>query len=93
MVKAQDLIKSQKKREELKYKTFLKIYDNIEKKIGLASSSDFYYIWYEVPEFIIGLPLYNLEDCKEYVINKIKENGFIVEEFDRNIILVTWFPK
>lgn len=93
MVKAQDLIKSQKKREEIKYKTFLKIYDNIEKKISFASASNFYYVWYEVPEFIIGFPLYNLEECKKYVVNKIQENGFTVEEFDVNIILITWFPK
>ena len=93
MVKAEDLIKNQQEREKIKFKTFSKIYNNIEKKISLASTSDFYYIWYEIPEFIIGFPLYNLEECKTYVIKQIKNNGFTIEEFDENIILITWFPK
>ena len=93
MVKAQDLIKSQKEREKIKFKTFSKIYSNIEKKITIASSSNFYYVWYEIPEFIIGFPLYNVNDCKSYVIKELKNNDFTIEEFDNNIILITWFPK
>ena len=93
MVKAQDLINSQKEREKIKYKTFSKIYSNIEKKIKLASSSNFYYIWYEIPEFIIGFPLYNLDECKKVVIKELKKNDFDIEEFKSNLILVKWFPK
>jgi hypothetical protein len=93
MVKAQDLIKTQKEREKIKYKTFSKIYSNIEKKITIASSSNFYYVWYEIPEFIIGFPLYNVAECKTVVVKQLKDNGFNIEEFDNNIILVTWFPK
>lgn len=93
MVKAQDLIDNQKEREKIKYKTFSKIYDNIEKKIRLASSINLYYVWYEIPEFIIGFPLYNLEECKQYIIKQTNKNGFKTEEFNGNIILITWFPK
>jgi hypothetical protein len=93
MVKAQDLINCQKERDTIKFKTFGKIYNKIEKKIMLASSINLYYIWYEIPEFIIGCPLYNLEECKKFIIKQIKENGFTVEEFNENIILITWCPK
>ena len=93
MVKAKDLIHSQKEREKIKFKTFSKIYDNIEKKISLASSSNFYYTWYEIPEFLIGFPLYNLSECKTNITNKLKENEFDIEEFSNNIILIKWFPK
>jgi hypothetical protein len=93
MVKAQDLINSQKEREKIKYKTFSKIYSNIEKKISLASSSNFYYVWYEIPEFIMGFPLYNLDECKTIVVKQLKDNGFDIEEFNNNIILIKWFPK
>jgi hypothetical protein len=93
MVKAQDLINDQKEREKIKFKTFAKIYKNIEKKITLASASNFYYVWYEIPEFIIGFPLYNLEECKTVVIRQLKDNGFEIEKFERNIILIKWFPK
>jgi hypothetical protein len=92
MVKAQDLINDQKEREKIKYKTFARIYNSIEKKITLASSSNFYYIWYEIPEFIIGCPLFNRNECKINIIRQLKENGFQIEEFD-NILLIKWFPN
>ena len=74
MVNANDLIKEQQKREEIKIVTFEKIYKTIEKKIILASASNYYYVWYEVPEFILGLPTYDLiQPFKSYVGNpKIK---------------------
>lgn len=92
MVKAQDLINVQKDRDKIKYKTFAKIYNKIEKKITLASSSNLYYIWYQIPEFIIGCPLFNLSECKKNIINQLKENGFDIEEYD-NLLLIKWFPK
>ena len=93
MVKAQDLINSQKEREKIKYKTFSKIYNKIEKKIELASSSNFYYVWYQIPEFLIGCPLYNLNECKNTITKQLNDNGFVCEEFKENLILITWFPK
>ena len=44
MVKAGDLVKAQKEKDNIKYKTFKKIFDLIEKKIVLASSSNYYHI-------------------------------------------------
>jgi hypothetical protein len=93
MVKAQDLINDQKEREKIKYKTFAKIYKNIEKKITLASASNFYYIWYEIPEFLIGSPLFNFNECKKNIIKQLKENGFDIEEFSNTMLLIKWFPK
>ena len=93
MVKAQDLINMQKEREKIKFKTFNKVFDTIEKKIIIASSSNFYYVWYQVPQYIIGEPLYNSNECTEYIIKKIKSNGFEVENYEPNILLVSWFPK
>lgn len=93
MVKAKDLIESQKKRENIKYKSFYKIYENIEKKIILASSSNFYSVSYEIPNFIIGYPFYNLDECKKFIKKNIEKDGFEIEEIERNIILIKWFPK
>jgi hypothetical protein len=91
MVKASDLIKTQKERENIKYKTFSKIYNKIIKKITLASSCNYYYIWYEIPNFIMGCPLYNINECKTVIIDKLKHNEFDIEEYEPNILLVKWF--
>ena len=91
MVKAEDLVKEQQERENQKKETYKKIFDRIEKKISLASASNFYECNYEIPKFIIGLPLYNLKKCKKFVTKKLIENGFKVES-EENVISISWKP-
>ena len=93
MVKAEDLIKEQKEREKRKVITFDKIYKTIEKRIILASASNYYYVWHEIPEFILGLPTYNLKSSIQYIVKKLKENNFECDWFAPNILLIKWFPK
>jgi len=93
MVKADKLIKEQKERDERKKVTFDKVFMKIEKKIVLASAANYYYCWYSIPEFIVGLPMYSLKECKEYIENKLKNDGFETEFFEPNILLIKWFPK
>lgn len=93
MINAKDLMTKQKERELLKYKTFDKIYFIIEKKIILASNSNFYYIWYKIPEFIYGAPLFNHSECIQVITSRLTKNNFKVEQFDNNILLISWFPE
>lgn len=93
MVKANDLIKEQQEREEKKKETYKKILNRIEKKIVLASKSNFYECKYDIPEFIIGLPIYSVDNCKKFIKEKLKKNGFKVTNFLNNIILISWYPS
>jgi hypothetical protein len=93
MVKAQNLIKEQKERENRKIISFNKIFEILENKIISSSNSNLYYTWYCIPEFILGLPIYSIKDCKEYIEKKLKANGFEIEFYEPNILLIKWFPK
>jgi hypothetical protein len=93
MVKANDLIKEQKKKDERKKKTYKKVFDRVEKKIILASSSNSYHCSYEIPKIIIGLPIYSVDGCLEYVIKKLKKNGFGIKVLSENTIFISWYPK
>ncbi len=90
MIKANDLIQQQKERDKNKYKIFNKIYELIEKKILSASQCDHYYTIYEIPEFLIGYPIYSFENCSEYIQNKLKENGFKIFFYSPNILFISW---
>ena len=92
MVNAQDLINKQMEREQKKFITFKKIYNKIEKKIVSASTTDFYYIWYEIPQYIIGDRYYKCSECSEYIINKLEKSSFKIEKYEPNILLISWFP-
>jgi hypothetical protein len=93
MVKADELIKEQKEREDKKKNTFKKILNKVEKKIIMASSANNYFAWYVIPEFIIGLPLYNLKECIEYVSKKIEKNGFKTKIYEPNFLYIEWLPS
>ena len=90
MVKAEDLVKEQLERDKIKKQIYKKIYKNIEKKILLSSSVNSYECWYQIPEFLINYPLYNINDCKEYISKKLKKNGFKIDYLDNNIIFISW---
>ncbi len=92
MVKAIDLINQQMEREKYKSKIYKKIYKRIESKIINSSNMNLYKCWYEMPEFLFNIPLYDLEGCKEYLKNKLKEDGFSVYFTGErsNIIVISW---
>jgi hypothetical protein len=93
MVTANELVKQQKERDERKKVTFEKIYVIIEKKIIMASAGNSYYTWYQIPEFLVGLPMYSIEECQKYVQTKLQANGFDTEFFEPNLIHIKWYPK
>jgi len=46
--------------------------------------------WYVVPEMMIGIPKYNHKDCTAYVIEKLRENGFIICYTHPNLLFICW---
>ena len=46
--------------------------------------------WFVVPEFIIGIPKYDHCECIAYVIDKLRDNGFIVRYTHPNLIFISW---
>lgn len=93
MIKASDLIKTQQDKNNIKYKTFDKIFKLVEKKISLTSLGNYYYTEYELPHFLIGYPTYSINDCQEYIKTKLINNGFEVIFYDPNLLVISWFPK
>lgn len=90
MVKANDLIKEQENKHKQKNKIYKKVFSLVEKKIKLASYYNMCYVYYELPIIIILEPRYNLEECKKYIIKKLKKNGFKIKVMNNNL-LIGWF--
>jgi hypothetical protein len=90
MVKADDLINAQKQREKHKEVIYKKIYKKVETKIIQSSAMNLYECWYQLPEFLFNIPLYDLEGCKYYLENKLKRDGFSVYFININTIVISW---
>ena len=64
----------------------MEIYDDVLKKchsrIKYNSKLERTYCFYQIPEFIIGVPLYDINEMKTYVMNSLKKNGFEILYID-----------
>ena len=71
-------------------KCFNKILEFINNKIILVAKTDTTTTWYEIPLFLLGYPTYEIPECSEYIIKKLKKNGFNVNFLHPNILLINW---
>lgn len=80
-------------KKELRKNVFLTILNKCHTKIKEAARNELYLCYYEVPRYVVGLPLYNLEDCIKFIINQLVQNGFVVEQLYNTYLVISWFPN
>ena len=72
----------------------MEIYDNVlikcHNRIKYNSDLEKTYCFYQIPEFIIGTPIYNINEMRTYIINSLNNNGFQVMYIEPNWLFVSW---
>lgn len=48
------------------------------------------FCWYVMPETMIGVPKYDHGACTAYIIDNLRDNGFIVKYTHPNLLLISW---
>ena len=75
----------------------MEVYDDIllkcHKRIKYNSNLERTYCFFQIPEFIIGVPIYNVNELKIYIINSLKKDGFEYLYVDPNWLFISWFNK
>lgn len=88
-----DQLYERRTKDELKkFETYNKILDRIHKRIKTISrkkNAD-QYIFYNIPEFIFGVPRYDLTDCVHFVASQLQENGFVINITYPNLLFISW---
>lgn len=69
-------------------KVLKRIHDKI-KHISKAKQNE-QFCWYLVPEMIIGVPRYDNGACIAYLIDKLRDNGFVVRYTHPNLLFIAW---
>jgi hypothetical protein len=87
-----ELYEKKKQRDLRQLSVFNKILNRINTRIKTTSQTkrDDKYIWYQVPPYIFGEPLYDQTDCIAYVVTKIAENGFYVKYINPGTLFISW---
>jgi len=72
----------------------MELYDSVLKKchsrILYNSGLQRTYCFYQIPEFIIGFPLYDIFELRKYVMNSLKTNGFKLLYVEPNWLFINW---
>lgn len=78
--------------EKHRISIYNKILNRIHNRIKLTSRQYVkqQYIFYIVPEFIIGLPTYDITECISYIIQKLIDNGFFIKYTHPNMLFISW---
>ena len=88
-----DELYEKKKEKDLRtLNTYNKILNRIHKKIKNVSRQNVnnQFCWYLIPEFIIGVSNYDNKLCIAYLIDQLKENGFIINYTHPNLLFISW---
>jgi hypothetical protein len=88
-----DLFEKKREIAESKLTLYNKILNRIHNKIKLTSNQNRgreQFIWYLIPEIMIGVSRYNVAECTGYIINKLRENDLVVRYTHPNLIFISW---
>ena len=91
-VNIDELYESKQRRDLKQVSIFNKILNRIQKKITTTSriKKNDRHVWFTVPEYIFGEPIYDKGDCIAYLITKLEENGFFIRYMHPNTLFISW---
>ena len=87
-----ELYEKKQQRELKQLSIFNKLLNRIHKRITFTAhnKANDKHIWFIVPEYIFGEPLYDQGDCIAHLVNKLEDNGFHVKYVHPNALFISW---
>lgn len=87
-----DLYEKNQRRDLKQLSIFNKILNRIHRRINTTSRNKRVdkYIWFTIPEYIFGEPVYDKAECIAYVVAKLEDNGFFIKFVYPNTLFVSW---
>jgi hypothetical protein len=88
-----DLYERRQKRDLKQLSIFNKILNRIHKRIqhtARSKNNNETYIWFNVPEYLIGEPIYDKGECIGYIVSELNKNGFHVKYVHPNALFISW---
>jgi len=87
-----DLYDKHQQRDLKQIGIFNKILNRIYKRITFTGKNkrNEQHIFFNVPEYIFGEPLYDKGDCIAFLVNQLKDNKFNVRYIHPNTLFISW---
>jgi hypothetical protein len=91
-VNIDNLYEKSQQRDLKQLTIFNKLLNRVHRRITTTAKNkrNEKHIWFVVPEYIFGEPIYDQGDCIAYLVVKLEENGFHVRYLHPNTMFVSW---
>lgn len=91
-VNIDELYENKQRRDLKQLSIFNKILNRIHKRITITgrTKNNARHVWFNIPEYIFGEPLYDKSDCIAYIVTKLEENGFFLRYIHPNTLFISW---
>lgn len=87
-----ELYEKQKAKDLKQISIFNKILNRIHiriKSVNRFGKKD-KHVWFNIPEYIFGEPIYDKAECIAYIVSKLEENGFYIRYMHPNTLFISW---
>lgn len=87
-----DLYQKQQQRDLKQLAVFNKILNRVYRRIETTNKMKRQdkHIWFLVPEFLFGEPVYDKGECIAYMVTKLQQNGFFIQYMHPSTLFVSW---
>ena len=87
-----ELYERTRETSQTKVKTYQKILARIHSRIKAISRqrNNNKFCMFVIPEFLLGIPRYDIGECTNYVIEKLTDNGFQIKYTYPNLLFISW---
>lgn len=88
-----ELYERRQKRDLKQLSIFNKILNRIHKRIQHTARNkncNDTFIWFNVPEYLVGEPIYDKGECIGYIFSELEKNGFHVKYMHPNAFFISW---
>ena len=87
-----DLYKQKKLTQEHKIKIYQRVLARVHSKIKTTSRmrGSEKCTFFLLPEFILGVPRYDMAECTSFVMEKLIDNGFMIKYTHPNLLFISW---
>jgi hypothetical protein len=91
-VNIDELYEKKKDRDQKQLSIFNKLLNRIHTRIKVTgrNKQNDRHIWFAVPEYIFGEPVYDKGDCIAYLVHKLHDNGFLVKYIHPHTLFISW---
>tara|TARA_Y100000389_G_scaffold204261_1_gene255940 strand:- start:4764 stop:5093 length:330 start_codon:yes stop_codon:yes gene_type:complete len=88
-----NLNKEKQRKQVIIYNKILEMSSNKIRNIGIYGGFN---CFFTIPTFVLGLPLYDIHKCIDYIVDSWRKKGFLVQRLPEpnvNTIYISWSPS